>query len=56
MGEVYRAENRSWIFGQAGPRIAGFLESDRDLPHSQESMWLDVTEISELINSQAMNR
>ncbi len=50
------AENRSWIFGQVGPKIAGFVASFKEFPPSQESMSVQVDDISSLINSQSMSR
>ena len=50
------AENRSWIFGQVGPKIAEFVKSFQEFPPSQKSMSLEVGEVSKMINSQAMSR
>ena len=50
------AENRSWIFGQAGPKIAEFVESFSAFPPSQESMSLEISDMSDMINSQSMSR
>jgi arylsulfatase A-like enzyme len=50
------AENRSWILGQAGPKIAEFVQSFEEFPPSQKSMSVEVGDISAMINSQAMSR
>ncbi|WP_319024698.1 arylsulfatase [Microbulbifer hainanensis] len=50
------AENRSWILGQAGPKIAQFVESFKEFPPSQKSMELQVDAVSKTINSQALIR
>ena len=50
------AENRSWILGQAGPKIAEFVQSFKEFPPSQKSMELQVDGVSKAINSQAMSR
>jgi hypothetical protein len=50
------AENRSWVLGQAGPKIAEFVKSFDEFPHSQASMSPEVGEVSTLINSRAIGR
>ncbi|MEJ2330866.1 MAG: arylsulfatase [Gammaproteobacteria bacterium] len=50
------AENRSWILGQAGGQIARFVETFKEFPPSQESMSVQVTDLSTVINSQAVAR
>ncbi len=50
------AENRSWVLGQAGPRIAEFVKTFEEFPPSQKSMSLQVNEVSNTINSQALAR
>jgi arylsulfatase len=41
------AENRSWVFGPAGAMVAGFVQSFKDFPPSQESMSLEVGNLAE---------
>jgi arylsulfatase len=50
------AENRSWVLGPAGAQIAGFVQTFKDFPPSQESMSVQVDDFSSMINSQAMGR
>jgi hypothetical protein len=50
------AENRSWIIGQAGPKIAEFVQTFQEFPPSQESVSFDVSAVSTLINSRALAR
>jgi len=50
------AENRSWILGQAGKGIGMFVETFKEYPPSQESMSVQVSGVSEMINSQSMGR
>ena len=50
------AENRSWIFGPAGPQIAKFVATFKRIPPSQRSMNVQVTDISNFINSMAPQR
>ncbi|WDI41760.1 arylsulfatase [Bremerella sp. P1] len=50
------AENRSWVLGQAGPKIAAFVKTFGEFPPSQKSMSLQVDEVSNMINTQAMAR
>jgi len=47
------AENRSWIFGEAGKVLAGFVASFKEFPPSQKSFSVQVTSVGEMINSQA---
>ena len=50
------AENRSWLFGQIGPAMARFIRSFKEYPPSQESMSLQLDDVSTMINSQSMGR
>ena len=50
------AENRSWLLGQVGPIMAGFVGSFKEFPPSQKSMSVQLDEVSTMINSQAMSR
>ena len=50
------AENRSWILGPAGPKIADFVKSFKEFPPPQKSMSFQVDAVSKFINSQAVNR
>jgi arylsulfatase A-like enzyme len=50
------AENRSWILGQAGKGIAKFVATFKDYPPSQKSMSVQVTNISDMINSQVVGQ
>ncbi|MCP4073834.1 MAG: arylsulfatase [Hyphomicrobiales bacterium] len=50
------AENRSWVFGQAGKPIAAFLKTFEEFPPSQESMSFEIGNFSDLINNQAIAR
>jgi arylsulfatase A-like enzyme len=50
------AENRSWIIGQVGKGIAQFVETFKEYPPSQESLSVQVTGVSDMINSQAVGR
>jgi len=50
------AENRSWILGQVGPKMAAFVESFREFPPSQKSMSIQLDDVSTLINSQSIGR
>jgi len=50
------AENRSWIFGPAGAQIAKFAMSFKEFPPSQESVSLQVSDVSKFINSQVPTR
>ena len=45
------SENRSWILGQAGGVIGKFVESFKEYPPSQKGMSVQVTSLSETINS-----
>jgi hypothetical protein len=50
------AENRSWILGPAGDKIAEFVKSFEEFPPTQRSFSAQVGSVSEYINSQAVNR
>jgi arylsulfatase A-like enzyme len=50
------AENRSWLLGQVGPIMASFVGTFKDFPPSQESMSVQLDDVSTIINSQAMSR
>ena len=50
------AENRSWILGPAGNKIAEFVKSFEEFPPTQKSFSAQVGSVSEYINSQAVNR
>lgn len=50
------AENRSWILGLAGPKIAEFVRSFEKFPPTQKSMSVQVGDVSKTINSQAVSR
>ena len=50
------AENRSWLFGHVGPMMAEFIGTFKEFPPSQESMSLELGNVSEMINSQSMSR
>jgi len=50
------AENRSWLFGEAGKVLAAFIATFKEFPPSQKSMSVQVTNVGEMINSQAVNR
>lgn len=50
------SENRSWILGQAGKIIARFVESFQEYPPSQKGMSVQVTNLSEKINSMPGSR
>jgi arylsulfatase A-like enzyme len=50
------AENRSWVLGQAGPKIAEFVKTFKEFPPTQESMSLEVDGVSKFINSQSISR
>jgi arylsulfatase len=50
------SENRSWILGQAGKAIAKFVETFKEHPPSQKGMSVQVTNLSETINSQSFGR
>jgi len=43
------AENRSWVFGPAGKMVAKFVQSFQEFPPSQESMSLEVGNISKMM-------
>jgi arylsulfatase len=47
------AENRSWVFGPAGKMVAEFVQSFKDFPPSQESMSLEVGNLSEMMKPAA---
>jgi len=47
---------RSWILGQAGKGIAKFVETFKEYPPSQKGMSVQVTNLSDMINSQSMGR
>ena len=47
------AENRSWTLGPAGVQIQKFVKSFQEFPPVQESMSVQVGEVSTLINSLA---
>ena len=47
------SENRSWILGQAGKGIAKFVETFKEYPPSQKGMSVEVTNLSDTINSMA---
>ena len=47
------AENRSWLFGEAGKVMANFIASFKEYPPSQKSLSVQVTNVGEMINSQA---
>jgi arylsulfatase len=50
------AENRSWILGQVGPKMAAFVQSFQEFPPSQKSMSIQLDDVSTLINSQSIGR
>ncbi len=50
------AENRSWLLGQVGPKIAAFVKTFKEFPPSQESMSVQLDDVSTMINSQALSR
>jgi arylsulfatase A-like enzyme len=50
------AENRSWLLGQVGPIMADFIGTFKEFPPSQESMSVQLDDVSTMINSQAMSR
>jgi arylsulfatase len=50
------AENRSWLLGQIGPIMAKFVATFKEFPPSQESMSVQLDDVSTLINSQAVSR
>jgi arylsulfatase A-like enzyme len=50
------AENRSWLLGQVGPIMAEFVGTFKEFPPSQESMSVQLDDVSTMINSQAMSR
>jgi len=43
------AENRSWVFGPAGKMVAEFVQTFKEFPPSQESMSLEVGNLSKMI-------
>lgn len=47
------SENRSWVLGPAGAMVAEFIQSFKDFPPSQESMSLEVGNISALMKPAA---
>jgi hypothetical protein len=47
------AENRSWLFGPAGNMVGKFLMTFKEFPPSQKSMSLDISEVSDFLNSTA---
>ena len=49
------AENRSWLFGPAGNMLLEFLATFKEFPPSQKSMSLDVSAVSEYLNSNSGN-
>lgn len=50
------AENRSWTLGPAGNQIAEFVKSFEKFPPTQKSFSAQVSDVSEFINSQNINR
>ncbi|MBD3585718.1 arylsulfatase [Salinimonas sp. HHU 13199] len=50
------AENRSWTLGPAGNQIAEFVKSFEKFPPTQKSFSAQVSNVSEFINSQNINR
>ena len=47
------AENRSWLFGPAGNMVGKFLMTFKEFPPSQKSMSLDISAVSDFLNSTA---
>ena len=50
------AENRSWILGPAAAQIGQFVHTFEDFPPTQESMSVQVTDISKMISEQSQSR
>ena len=49
------AENRSWLFGPAGKMVGKFLATFQDFPPSQKSMSLDISAVTNYLNSKALD-
>ncbi|MCQ0112597.1 arylsulfatase [Zhouia amylolytica] len=45
------AENRSWIIGQVGTHLSGFLETFKEFPPSQESLSIQMGDFNTMLKS-----